>query len=55
MLEGALEPEEDRVFTRGNSRKDKDALPGRNNAMAKEGDEEDDDEEDESEEECSGE
>lgn len=55
MLEGALEPEEDRVFTRGNSRKDKDALPGRNNAMAMEGDEEDDDEEDDSEEEGSGE
>jgi len=39
-LEGALEPEEDRVFTRGNSRKDKDVMPGKNGGLANE-DEED--------------
>ena len=48
-----MEPEEDRVFTRGNSRKDKDVIPGRNGGMEDEDDLED--EEDGSEEEGSGE
>ena len=55
MLEGALEPEEDRVFTRGNSRKDKDAIPGRNGALAMEDEEDLEDEEEGSEDEGSGE
>lgn len=36
-----MEPEEERVFTRGNSRKDKDVVAGRNGNFAGHDDEED--------------
>ena len=53
---GGLEPEEDRVFTRGNSRKDKDLMGGHNGNLAGH-DEEDleDDEEGSDDDEGSGE
>lgn len=50
-MDGPLEPEEERVFTRGNSRKEKEQLAGREQHL----NEEDLEDENESEEEGSGE